>query len=260
VTYRRMEQIGDCTLYLGDALEVLPTVGMVDCVVTDPPYAITNEGMWHIGRPGKGSRRFDFFAGDSDWPAMTKTVLSAAQHTMALMAPAASAYWWCGHREFGPLVDLYESAGYRTRFLVWAKKAPSPPPPGAGWPSGAELCVYAFRPGRTWTHAGSNPPPSNVIVSDSYRHGQPGKADHPTQKPGRVIEPLIIASSTPAQTILDPFMGSGTTGVACVQLGRSFIGIEIEERYFDIACERISRAERQPDMFVQKPVHEGMAL
>ena len=75
---------------------------------------------------------------------------------------------------------------------------------------------------------------------------------HPTQKPVQVMRWSVTATKTNG-IILDPFMGSGTTGVACVQLGRKFIGIEIEETYFDIACERIAAAERQPDFFVRKP-------
>lgn len=75
---------------------------------------------------------------------------------------------------------------------------------------------------------------------------------HPTQKPVPLMEWCIGLLSDP-QTILDPFMGSGTTGVACARMGRSFIGIEIDERYFEIACRRIEEAYRQPDMFVATP-------
>ena len=76
--------------------------------------------------------------------------------------------------------------------------------------------------------------------------------EHPTQKPEGVMM-WCLGFVPNAKSILDPFMGSGTTGVACVKLGRKFIGIEIDERYFDIACRRIEAAERQPDMFVAKP-------
>jgi len=78
-----------------------------------------------------------------------------------------------------------------------------------------------------------------------------GKKFHPTQKPVALMAWCVrmVASDL---TILDPFMGSGTTGVACVKLGRQFIGIEIDEGYFDIACERIRKAFAQPDMFVEQ--------
>ena len=83
---------------------------------------------------------------------------------------------------------------------------------------------------------------------------------HPTQKPIEVMK-WCLSFLPKAEIILDPFMGSGTTGVACVKLGRKFIGIELEERYFNIACKRIEQAYRQPDMFVEppkKPIKESM--
>ncbi len=232
------------TMYHGDCLEVMPTLGKVDAVVTDPPYAISLAGVSHVGQPGRGARRLDFFEGDSDWSATIRMALDMATIAMGLLSDVGSFYAWCGHRQFGPLVSLFEGAGWKTRFLVWAKTAPPPPPPGSGWPSGAELCVYAFRPGRTWNHSGSNPPPNNVFTHDSFRFGQPGKVDHPTQKPLAVIEPIVAASTMPGETILDPFAGSGTTGVACLRLGRQFIGIEKDPTYFKLACDRL-RAEEQ---------------
>lgn len=242
------------TLTLGDCLD--PVTGLasladksVDHVITDPPYAITNEGMWHVGRPGKGSRRFDFFDRDGDWDSMREIVRDAVVQAIRVGKSPGTAYWWCGHREFGDIVDAYESAGWSTRFLVWAKTAPSPPPPGSGWPSGAELCVYAFERGRTWNHDGCNPPPNNVIRCDSFRHGQPGKVDHPTQKPEALLEPLIRASTRPGDLILDPFAGSGTTGVAAIRLGRRFIGWERDPKYHAIAMKRLEAAREQLDMF-----------
>ena len=82
--------------------------------------------------------------------------------------------------------------------------------------------------------------------------------EHPTQKPVGVIE-WCLGFVPNAQTILDPFMGSGTTGVACARLGRRFIGIEIEPRYFDIACRRIENAYKQADLFVEQPIPEDPA-
>lgn len=252
-------------MILGDCLD--PVTGLaslpdksVDLVVTDPPYAVSNEGMWHYGRPGKGKRRFEFFDGDADHESMVGLVVDAAAASLRVMKPHASAYWWCGHREFGPLVALFEEAGLNTRFLVWRKAAPSPPPPGSGWPSGAELCVYAFPKGRTWNHDGYNPPPNNVITCDSFRHGQPGKVAHPTQKPLALVEPLLLASSNPGDLVVDMFCGSGSVGVGCKRLGRLFLGwdkdngVSPEEAtegnparppYAEIARARIAAAHEQ---------------
>jgi DNA modification methylase len=221
---------------------VLPTIvpKSVHAVVTDPPYAVSLEGVSHVGQPGKGTRRFDFFEGDSNWDETVKTVVIAARECMRVLNDAGSFYAYVGHREFGPLVSLFESAGWSTRFLVWAKAAPAPPPPGSGWPSGAELCVYAYRPGRTWNHNGSSPPPNNVFTCDSFRHGQPGKVEHPTQKPVAVLTPILAASTRPDDVVLDAFCGSGSVGVAALRLGRRFIGIERDPVYAALARERLS--------------------
>ena len=229
----------------GDCLDVLPTLasGSVHHVITDPPYAISLAGVVHTGQPGKGSRRFDFFDGDSDHALMIDTVLRALALALSKVGDRGNFYAWCGHQQFGPIVSLLHDAGWSSRFLVWAKTAPVPPPPGAGWPSGAELCVYGYRKGRTWNHCGSNPPPNNVFRCDSFRHGQPGKVDHPTQKPISVIEPLVLSSTLPGDVILDPFSGSGTTGVCAVRCGRRFIGIEKDDRYAQLARDRIAAEE-----------------
>ena len=228
------------TIYHGDARDVVPALGAcADLVVTDPPYSLSVE-QDHANLPGRGLRTLNFFAGDQDWDAMTATVLDVL--ALATMPErVCSVYVWCGHRQFGPIVQSLESSGWRTRFLVWAKKCPVPAPPGVGWNSGAELCVYGFRSGRVWTWETGSEPRSNVITTDSYRHGQPGKVDHPTQKRPVLMSLPIESSSLPEHVVLDPFMGSGTTLIAARQLGRRSIGIEIEERYCEVAVKRLAQ-------------------
>ena len=242
-------------LHLGDCLDVMRGMpdGCVDAVVTDPPYSISESGSFHHGKPGKGSRRLDFFAGDANWREMTALVLRAARESLRIAKPTASHYWWCGHRQFGALVRLFESRGMRTKFLVWSKSCPVPPPPWTGYPSGAELCVYAYPAGRTWTLHPRDVPRSNVFTLDSFRHGQPGKVAHPTQKPIDLILPAIRASTREGDTVLDPFMGSGTTGVACVREGRSFIGIEREPEYYAIAEARIVHVRGETPANAEQP-------
>lgn len=226
-----------CTIYHGDCLEVLPEINQsaVEMVHTDPPYAIST-GETFTRLDGKGTRNLDFFKADRDWEKMTLSVLGAVK----LCATAPTVYVWCGHRQFGQIVHLLEWLEYRTRPLAWVKKCPIPAPPGVGFDSALELCVYAHKPGRKWTPSTGDKSP-NVIVSDSYRHGQPGKVDHPTQKPMPTASLPINYSTEPGDTILDPFMGSGTTLRAAKDLGRKAIGIEIEERYCEIAAKRLGQ-------------------
>jgi site-specific DNA-methyltransferase (adenine-specific) len=86
------------------------------------------------------------------------------------------------------------------------------------------------------------------LTNQPDRHGE-----HQTEKPIPLMRELVGLFTQPDSIILDPFMGSGTTGVAAVKLGRRFIGVEIEPRYFDIACRRIAEALKQPDFFVERP-------
>jgi site-specific DNA-methyltransferase (adenine-specific) len=111
------------------------------------------------------------------------------------------------------------------------------------------LCVYAFRPGRVWNHGGKNPPPNNVLVSDSFRYGQPGKNGHPTQKPLPVVLPLVLASSRPGDLVLDAFAGSGTVGIACLKAGRRFIGIELDPEFARLAVSQMAEASNQTGLF-----------
>lgn len=250
----------DWVLYHGDCLEILPSLerGSVDAVVTDPPYSVSVAGAVHKGRPGTGSRNLDFFEGDDDWAAMRGVVVEAVEVSIRAMTDTASAYWWCGHRQFGHVVDAFEARGYSTRPFAWAKQCPPPAPPGAGWSSAMELCVYAYPTGRTWALAPGLHP--NVVSADGYRHGQPGKVDHPTQKPLSTMRRPIEASTREGEAVLDPFAGSGTTGVACIQTGRKFIGIEIEKRYCRVTARRLREAEESQALFTHDKPAESPVL
>jgi DNA modification methylase len=239
--------IGRATLYLGDCRDILPTLPNVEAVIGDPPYSVSVAGAKVVSRPGKGVRNLDFFAGDTDWRAMTAAVVEA--YTYAIESKPKTVVAWCGHRQIGPLSEMLEDAGYSTRLLFWRKRCPPPSAPGAGFAQAVEQAVYGYLPGRAW-HGGQYD--HNVFDCDSYRFGQPGKVDHPTQKPLELMQWNVRWLTNSGDTVLDPFMGSGTTGVACQRSGRAFIGIEREPKYFDIACKRIEDAQRQGDFFVER--------
>ena len=207
----RIETIGDCTLYLGDCMEILPTLGRVDCVVTDPPY-----GIKFAAQPTSGARKAG--RGPEKWDDAPIDGLES------MLGVADKKVVWGGNYYVLP-----PSRGW----LVWYK--PDAPPSM----SSVELA---------WTNIDQN----SRQISWSIAATNAERVGHPTQKPLAVMMWTIKQIGSP-QSVIDPFMGSGTTGVACVKLGRKFIGIETDERYFDIACRRIDAAERQPDMFVAKP-------
>ena len=223
----RVEHIGDATLYLGDCREILPGLGKVDAVVTDPPYGIGKDGQKRTTGGHGGRKAYEFLGWDAERPAKETfdTILdSADQHVI-----------WGGNY----FADFFPASG---KWLVWDKGQRINQSDG-------ELA---------WT---SNPGALRIFELNRVSLLVDG-AVHPTQKPVEIMQWSILQLNEP-QTILDPFMGSGTTGVACAKLGRKFIGIEIEERYFDIACKRIAAAyaePRLPGLDQPKPTQEAMAL
>ena len=204
----RKEIIGAATLYLGDCMEVLPTLQKVDAVITDPPYGI-----------GIASNPVRQMHEKHDWDAATpdESVLSAV-----IQAGAVAVVWG------GNYFDLPPSQC----FLVWDKVQPQD--------FSLAMCEQA------WTNKKG---PAKLYRQSvlSYRK------EHPTQKPVELMKWCIEQAGVPQRgTILDAFMGSGTTGVAAVQMGRRFIGIEREPKYFDIALRRIEDAQRMTDMFAHE--------
>ena len=203
----RVEKIGDATLYLGDCLEILPTLPKVDAVITDPPYGI---GM-HGGKIGRAN-----YEVLSEWDSSPADI----SHLLALGVPSVI---WGGN---------YFAVPPSQCWLVWDKET-------QGITTFAD-CELA------WTNLPRAVRMVRHLWSGPYMREREVRF-HPTQKPTRVMR--WAAEFLPDGVMLDPFMGSGTTGVACAQLGRKFIGIEIEPKYFDIACERIDNAYRQKRMF-----------
>ena len=142
--------------------------------------------------------------------------------------------------------DEIEASGAKyKRAMVWIKPDAMPQFNGQGPSVGHEMMVSAwYGAGHSKWNGGGKP--------GNFHHNKntPGGGQHPTQKPLPLMQELVSLFTNPGQTILDPFMGSGTTGVACARMGRKFIGIELDLKYFDVACERIEKAYAQGDMFI----------
>lgn len=213
--------IGDCQLYLGDCRDILPTLPKVDAVITDPPYGI-NYKPEGGGKVKKNFTNADRVFGDDE-----------PFDPSILMGLGAISIIWGGSNFAFRLPS--------TRcWLVWDKKC------GIYETNQFSDCEIA------WTTKDSPIKIFRHRWTGYHRDGQDQGNHHPTQKPIELMRWCIEQAGNP-KTILDPFMGSGTTGVAAVQMGRSFIGIERESKYFDIACKRIEQAYAQGDFFVAPP-------
>ena len=235
MTTSRVEHIGDATLYLGDCREILPLLPKVDAVVTDPPYGI---GLKRKTSDFRDSQHFD--AGES----LAASVLyeDAPDHVRELIASAVPTALALASRALifsGPamLRQYPEPASIGSVFT----------PNGAGRTAWGFQCTHPvlFYGKDQFLQDGMGGRPNSL--RDEQPNGE--KIDHPCPKPLAWMTWAVTRASRTGETILDPFMGSGTTGVACAKLGRKFIGIEIEPKYFDIACKRIDEAYRQPRLF-----------
>lgn len=233
----RVETIGDATLYLGDCREILPTLGKVDCVLSDPPYGEDDTHFGHLSgvtlRNGEPARQALRFPGIN----LAECVRLAKQWTEISKG-------WCVFTCEWKFIHALDDAGVLVRFGIWRKPDGAPQftgdRPGTGW----EAVAICHKSGKKRWNGGGKHGFWSVPKGEN-------SSGHPTGKPIGLFNHFVLDFTDFGQVILDPFMGSGTTGVACARLGRKFIGIEIHEPYFDIAVKRIEAAYREPrDMFL----------
>ena len=227
----RTEQIGDATLYLGDCLEILPMLHQLKTwdgynLVTDPPYGMSyksghaTDALWTGGRD---------IAGDETTEVRNRVIEFCGPHRAKLIFGT----WRVPRPADTKMVLIWDKGGalgMGDLSIPWK-------------PDHEEIYVLgsSFVGRRDCGSVIQHPP-----VQSMAKNGRL----HPTEKPVGLMAELLRKT---AGLVLDPFMGSGTTGVACAKLGRKFIGIEIEPKYFDIACKRIEEAYKQPDFFVEPP-------
>ena len=215
------EVIGNATLYLGDCLEIMPTLGKVDAVVTDPPYGIGNFVQT------TGNIRGEEVTWNDAPPPMTlfEILRKISKHRIIWGAN----YFNCFEKNGGA--------------IVWNKNQPM---------ADFSKCEIA---------SSSHLQKTELVTITWTNFVNTKESNHPCERPVSLYV-FCIEYLPYSNLILDPFMGSGSTGVACAKLGRKFIGIDLEPKYFDISCERIHKAYDQPDMFVEQPkaVQAGMEI
>ena len=229
----RKEVIGNAELWLGDCMEILPTLGKVDAVITDPPYGI---GFPYEGYEDSIENLDDLIAGFMPW--------SLTNASRVVVTPGVSN------------VQRYPQADW---IGAWT------------WETTATFGKLGYSQWQPILFYGKDLPGfgnvNGVIKSDRIHFaGGAAKIDaaagevHTCPKPLQFVVRLLGRFTSGGESVLDPFMGSGTTGVAAIQLGRKFIGIEREPKYFDIACRRIEQAYKQRPLFDAEPAAKPVQL
>ena len=231
---REVRVIGDATLILGDCRDVLPSIWKVDATITDPPYGIGIGGhSANDGRSGHGLGAGYYESYDDTLENFRRVVVPSIRDAISISRRG-----------------LVFAAGHNAHELpkpeaVGGVYLPSTPMRHCWGFASLSICLlYGKAPN---LHLGAKP---TILKSTEY---VTENNEHPCPKPLGWMLWAIDLASIASETVLDPFMGSGTTGVACAKMGRRFIGIEIEPKYFQIACRRIEQAYAQPDFFVPRP-------
>lgn len=250
----RTEIIGDATLYLGDCREILPTLDLVDHVFSDPPYEAVMQSLHASvklrrldGGPQRQALDFDDIS-ELREPFLDEVARLNRGWLLAFCNVEGVAAW--------KAAILARDLKFKTT-CIWNKPDATPKLNGQG-PALSYECITTTWCGNghaKWNGGGKR----GVFTHCTNNPDRVG--GHPTEKPVSLMSELVGLFSNAGQVVLDPFMGSGTTGVACSRLGRSFIGVELNPTYFDLACRRLEAAHNQPRLFAEpppKPVQTSM--
>ena len=233
----------DATLWQGDSRELLARIPdhSVDLICTDPPYNLGGYSTGNIKMAWRSEFNNDVAAWDqvtfepSAWLAEFRRVLKPTGTIFAFTSYNMLGRW---HEVFDPAFDTFQ-------FIVWHKTNPPPKLRRVGFLNSCELIVCCWDKGHTWNFTRQRDMHNFIEAPICGGNERVKDPVHPTQKPLRVLRRLLELASAPGDLVLDPFMGVGSTGVAAVELGRRFIGIEIEEGYLAAARRRIDEAQRK---------------
>ncbi len=225
----RVETIGNATLYLGDCLEILPTLPKVDAVITDPPYGV---GFKYESHNDTAEGYIEWL-----WP-----IIERAE---SICSDASPVFVWQSGTNIRNLPAWFPR---EWRLLIAAKNFVQMRPTAMQWSYDPVVCWWTGD-GKPWSLGTASK--DFLIANTAPVVSNPANIEkgHPCPRPLDLMVHVVGQWVRPESVCLDPFMGSGTTGVACMNLGRKFIGIEIEPKYFQIACERIENAQRQERLF-----------
>lgn len=250
----RKEVIGNCELYLGDCLQVLPEIGNIDHCITDPPYEAEahNKGRRLRGKQKNNKRTVEMSA--LEFEPITDELRKISSELIVQINWGWFLAFCQAEAVFNWRKAMEAAGAIWKRSAIWVKPDGTPQftgdRPGMGYES---IAISWCGEGRSkWNGGGKH----GVFTYPNREDNFPKL--HQTQKPISLMQELLHLFTNREETVLDPFMGSGTTGVACAKMGRKFMGIEIEPKYFDIACKRIDEAYKQPDMFIEpvKPMKQ----
>ena len=223
----------------GDCLEYMKKIpdNSIDLILTDPPYNIAQYSTGNIELPGREALNNNIAEWDNV-PLEPKDLLADFKR---IIKPDGNIFVFTSYNLIGKWHEVFDPEFDTFQFFIWHKTNPAPKIYKNGFLNSCEMVICMWNKGHKWNFTRQNEMHNffeNPICMYPERLREP---KHPAQKPVKLLKHIINIASNPNDIVFDPFMGVGSTGVACAELGRRFVGCEIDKIYFNAAKERIDK-------------------
>lgn len=231
------KNMGNTLLFNADCFEKMKEIPdhSIDLILCDPPYNLANYST--------GNMKFDWRSeinnDVAEWDEVPLNPADLVDEFKRILSPKGNIFIFCSYNLIGKFHEVFDSEFDTFQFMVWHKTNPVPNIRKSSFLNSCELIVCLWNKGHTWNFTTQNEMHNFIespICMGVERLKEP---KHPTQKPVKILEHIIKIASNPNDVVLDVFMGVGSTGVAARNLGRKFIGIEIDKTYYQAAQKRL---------------------
>lgn len=230
-------------LRLGDCFNILDKIPdrSVDLILTDPPYNIAKYSTGNIALPGRSALNNDL----ADWDKPEIEPKDLLDNFKRIIKPKGNIFIFTTYNQIGKWHEIFDPEFDTFQFMVWHKTNPAPKIYKNGFLNSCELIVCMWNKGHKWNFSNQNEMHNFIETPICMGNERLKTPKHPAQKPLKLLEHIIKIASDEGDTVLDPFMGVGSTGIAAKKLDRNFIGIELEKEYFDATTRRFKFYEQQ---------------
>ncbi|WP_095803020.1 DNA-methyltransferase [Ligilactobacillus salivarius] len=213
----------------------------IDLILTDPPYNIAKYSTGNIILPGRSALNNNL----GEWDLSEIDPAEFLDDFKRILKPNGNIFIFTSYNQIGKWHEVFDSEFDTFQFMVWHKTNPAPNIFKKGFLNSCELIVCLWNKGHKWNFKGQKEMHNFIESPICMRPERLSDPKHPSQKPVRILKHLIEIASNPGDLVFDPFMGVGSTGVASAQLGRNFIGVELEKEFFDAAHKRLKNIQTE---------------
>ena len=220
----------DCLTYM----KVIPDK-CIDLILTDPPYNIAQYSTGNIPLPGRDALNNDI----ADWDTIPLNPEALLEDFLRILKPDGNIFVFTSYNMLGKWHEVFDKEFDTFQFFIWHKTNPAPKIYKNGFLNSCEMVICLWNKGHKWNFSNQKEMHNFYECPICMPPERLKNPKHPAQKPVRLLKHLISISTNPGDIVFDPFMGVGSSGVAAKELGREYIGCEIDKAYYDAACKRV---------------------